>query len=230
MNNAMSMTSGHETQAVGQGTCANNLFWVRLIFKEREREKKTTRDPAVQALQFLESLDSKDTNQKAQYFRSSHKRIKLEWIWWYHSNLGRTLIIVFENRNSLLEVFPIIPKVRIPTYHHYSARGNWRELLVVHFLDPIPPFEWAAQNRLTNQESFLTPSETVAPTHLAVSSTRAGQARGIRSKVLDGYGDEILLFFFQMMAAVLESLVFLVVESSQLEYETFIQPSIRWQI
>ena len=33
------MTSGHETQAVGQGTCANNLFWVRLIFKEREREK-----------------------------------------------------------------------------------------------------------------------------------------------------------------------------------------------
>ena len=37
MNNAMSMTSGHETQAVGQGTCANNLFWVRLIFKERER-------------------------------------------------------------------------------------------------------------------------------------------------------------------------------------------------
>ena len=27
------------------------------------------RDPAVQALQFLESLDSKDTNQKAQYFR-----------------------------------------------------------------------------------------------------------------------------------------------------------------
>ena len=38
MNNAMSMTSGHETQAVGQGTCANNLFWVRLIFKERERK------------------------------------------------------------------------------------------------------------------------------------------------------------------------------------------------
>ena len=67
----------------------------------------------------------------------------------------------------------------------------------------------------------------MAPTHLAVPSTRAGQARGIRSKVLDGYGDEILLFFFQMMAAVLESLVFLVVESSQLEYETFIQPSIR---
>ena len=41
-----------------------------------------SRDPAVQALQFLESLDSKDTNQKAQFFR-----------------------------NSLTEVFPIIPKV-----------------------------------------------------------------------------------------------------------------------
>ena len=40
------------------------------------------RDPAVQALQFLECIDSKDTNQKAQFFR-----------------------------NSLVEVLPIIPKV-----------------------------------------------------------------------------------------------------------------------
>ena len=40
------------------------------------------RDPAVQALQFLECINSKDTNQKAQFFR-----------------------------NSLPEVFPIIPKV-----------------------------------------------------------------------------------------------------------------------
>ena len=39
------------------------------------------RDPAVQALQFLECIHSKDTNQKAQFFR-----------------------------NSLVEVFPIIPK------------------------------------------------------------------------------------------------------------------------
>ena len=39
------------------------------------------RDPAVQALQFLECIESKDTNQKAQFFR-----------------------------NSLVEVFPIIPK------------------------------------------------------------------------------------------------------------------------
>ena len=30
-----------------------------------------------------------------------------------------------------------------------------------------------------------------------------------------------------MMAAVLESLIFLVIESSQLEYETFLQPFIR---
>ena len=42
------------------------------------------RDPAVQALQFLESLNSKDTNQKAQFFR-----------------------------NSLLEVFSIIPRVNL---------------------------------------------------------------------------------------------------------------------
>ena len=40
------------------------------------------RDPAVQALQFLECIESKDTNQKAQFFR-----------------------------NSLVEVLPIIPKV-----------------------------------------------------------------------------------------------------------------------
>ena len=42
------------------------------------------RDPAVQALQFLESLNSKDTNQKAQFFR-----------------------------NTLLEVFSIIPRVNL---------------------------------------------------------------------------------------------------------------------
>ena len=39
-------------------------------------------DPAVQALQFLECLNCKETNQKAQFFRT-----------------------------SLVEVFPIIPKV-----------------------------------------------------------------------------------------------------------------------
>ena len=41
---------------------------------------------------------------------------------------------------------------------------------------------------------------------------------------------QVVYHIFQMMAAVLESLIFLVVESSQLEYETFIQPSIRWQL
>ena len=48
------------------------------------------RDPAVQALEFLECINSKDTNQKAQFFR-----------------------------NSLPEVFPIIPKVEI--YWFYSV-------------------------------------------------------------------------------------------------------------
>jgi len=87
-------------------------------------------DPAVQALQFLEALDAKDTNQKAQFFR-----------------------------NSLLEVFAIIPK------------KLW--------LQQIWPF---LQIELTKQE---------------------------------------------MMAAVLESVIFLVQESSQLEFETFLQPHTR---
>ena len=33
--------------------------------------------------------------------------------------------------------------------------------------------------------------------------------------------------FYKMMAAVLESLIFLVIESTQLEYETYLLPHIR---
>ena len=75
----------------------------------------TTRDPAVQALQFLESLDSKDTNQKAQYFRFPSWKM---WIYIFKF-VGELVVSVsisfsvlhFWHRNSLLEVFPIIPKV-----------------------------------------------------------------------------------------------------------------------
>ncbi|XP_023332600.1 SCY1-like protein 2 isoform X2 [Eurytemora carolleeae] len=87
-------------------------------------------DPAVQALQFLETLNTKDTNQKAQFFR-----------------------------NSLIEVFPFIP------------RKLWLQQI------------WPILDQELNKQ--------------------------------------------EVMAAVLESALFLIRECSQQEYQTFIQSSIR---
>ena len=122
----------------------------------------------MQALQFLECLDCKDTNQKAQFFR-----------------------------NTLLEVFAIIPKVgpldRPPVRTHntttvYIFRNCGCRQSGLLYKQKLP----------SKRFKLCNPAQVLQTKH------------------------------FQMMAAVLESIIFLVEESSQLEYETFIQPHTRY--